>query len=125
MQANFCGCEGFCPNSPEKNSDLQREALHVILSAVGRHFCSYFQVFFAQIFRDFVKVFRDFAQISTNFARILRDFFPDFHQIKIFVDALAPSAPPPSTPVGGRMHSGEEFHYQRLFLSVFGQFAEI
>jgi len=45
------------------------KALHVILSGVVRHSCSYFQGF-AQIFRDFVKVFRDFAQISTDFFRI-------------------------------------------------------
>jgi len=47
----------------------QGKALHVILGAVGRNFCSFFQDF-AQIFRDFVKVYRDFAQISSDFARI-------------------------------------------------------
>jgi len=47
---------------------------------------------FAQSFRGFAKVFTDFAQISADFADF-QEFCPNFHHIKTFGGALAPSPP--------------------------------
>ena len=113
----FGGAKDFCPNFLKlarkyldhflceyflmKTVFGMKKIFHVILHTLGatffkpkhagHHFCGICREF-AQSFRGFAKVFTDFAQISADFADF-QEFCPDFHHIKTFEGALAPSPP--------------------------------
>ena len=106
---NFWGAKDFCPNFPKLawKVFLGLLPIHFVPQRTRRLFLllppkKVFMCFSENVRRHFFKsntlggicarIFRDFAHIFKDFSRILRDFW----QIRIFGNALAPPALPPS-----------------------------